>query len=198
MSSSISELKTTIYLTPVVNTLFKGLSRFCLKLTGWKIVGQKPAYSKYIVIAAPHTSNWDFIILVMAGFILRWDIHWMGKDSLFPWPVKRLMIWLGGIPIDRSKSNRVVDQMAAYFDSVDQLSVLIPPEGTRSRVEQWKTGFYHIARQANVPIILGFLNAGNKTAGFGPEFKPSGDIEADMLSIQAFYKDFVGIKPRNG
>jgi 1-acyl-sn-glycerol-3-phosphate acyltransferase len=197
MASNITELKTTVYLTPVISSVLRVISLAVIKLSGWKITGEKPHHPKYIVVAAPHTSNWDFIILLMAGFILRWDIHWMGKASLFPQPFTRFMVWLGGIPIDRSKANNVVDQMADYFSSVDQLSVLIPPEGTRSKVDQWKTGFYYIAEKANVPIVMGFIDAGTKTAGLGPVFNCTGDAEADIKAIRSFYQGKVGINRRN-
>jgi 1-acyl-sn-glycerol-3-phosphate acyltransferase len=167
-------------------------------LIGWKIVGEKPTCQKYIVVAAPHTSNWDFFIFLLAGFVLRLDVHWMGKDSLFPWPFKRLMVWLGGIPIDRSKNNNVVDQMAEYFCSVERLTVLIPPEGTRAKVEQWKTGFYYIAEKADVPIVLGFIDAATRTAGLGPVFTRTGDVDSDMQAIQGYYKTKRGLKPSNG
>nr|WP_235015592.1 1-acyl-sn-glycerol-3-phosphate acyltransferase [Oceanicoccus sp. KOV_DT_Chl] len=147
--------------------------------------------------AAPHTSNWDFALLLLVCFSLRLDAHWMGKDDIFMQPFKRLMIWLGGIPIDRSKKNNVVEQMVNYFQSVDNLIVIVPPEGTRSKVERWRTGFYHIALNSELPIVLGFIDAANKKVGFGPAFVPTGNVEQDMQDIQSFYQNFQGINPEN-
>lgn len=195
MSSKITELKSTLFVTPIISDLCRVISRVLIRLSGWRIIGEKPADKKYIVIAAPHTSNWDFVLFLLVAFILRFDAHWMGKDALFPWPFKRLMIWLGGIPIDRSKSNNMVDQMVDYFASVERLTVLIPPEGTREKVDRWKTGFYHIAVKANLPVVLGFIDAQSKTLGFGPRFIPTGDLERDMQEIRQFYVGMIGIRP---
>lgn len=186
-----------MFLTPIISPVLRLLSLLILKLIGWRIVGDKPADPKYIVVAAPHTSNWDFIMFVLAAFVLRYDAHWMGKDSLFRFPIKHLMLWLGGIPIDRSKSNDVVNQMADYYKSVNQLAVIITPEGTRSKVDRWKTGFYHIALKAQVPLALAFIDAKTKTIGFGQNIIPSGDMDADLAKIKQFYSDKKGINAKN-
>lgn len=198
MASHITELKTTVYRAPVISTLFGWISRGILRLIGWKIIGDPPTHKKYVLIAAPHTSNWDFLLFLLLAFIKKFDVHWMGKDALFPWPIKGFMVWLGGIPIDRSKANNLVEQMVDYFERTEQLGVLITPEGTRSKVERWKTGFYNIARQADLPIVLGFVDGANKTVGFGPTFQTTGDLEVDLQAIQAYYKDMQGIVPDNG
>ena len=197
MASRITELKSTVFVTPIISHFFRGLSRLVIRLIGWRLVGETPTEKKYLIIGAPHTSNWDFVLYVMFAFIRRFDFHWMGKSSLFFFPFKRLMIWLGGIPIDRSKANNVIDQMVAYYRSVDQLVVIITPEGTRSKVRQWKTGFYHIARQAELPVYLGYIDCATKTMGFGKRFEVSSDIDADIKAIQAFYADKQGINPDN-
>ena len=197
MSSTITELKTTVFLTPIRSTFFRYVSLLLLKLSTWKVAGDKPSCPKYILVAAPHTSNWDFVLLLLAFFALRMDARWMGKDTLFPFPIKRFMVWLGGIPIDRGRANNLVGQMVGYYQSVDSLVVLIPPEGTRSKVERWKTGFYHIAHQAGVPIVLGYVDASTKTVGMGPAFIPSANVDQDMLEIQSFYKSKIGVNPEN-
>ncbi len=197
MASNITELKSTLFVTPVICTLFRYLSVIVLMLIGWRTVGGKPTLDKYIVVAAPHTSNWDFVLFLLLGFKLGYNTHWMGKDALFRFPIKRLMIWLGGIPIDRSKNNNVVEQMADYFSSVDELSVIIPPEGTRSKTVRWKTGFYHIAVAAKVPLVLGYIDSSTKTLGFGPIYHPTGEIDNDLENIKAFYNDKVGVIPDN-
>lgn len=197
MASSITELKSTLFVTPVVSMFFRYLSILLLKLIGWRTVNKVPSLDKCIVVGAPHTSNWDFFLFLLLSFKMKYDTHWMGKDGLFSFPIKRLMIRLGGIPVDRSKANNVVEQMADYFNSVDQLSVIMTPEGTRDKAVRWKTGFYHIAIAANVPLVLGYIDSSAKIIGFGPVFYPSGDIDADLEKIQAFYADKTGLIPNN-
>ena len=185
-------MRRTIYNTPVIAQLFRGLSWLGLKLAGWKLEGAPPTERKYVLIAVPHTSNWDFPITLAMAFVFRFDIFWMGKDSLFKGPFGPVMRWLGGIPIDRSSRNNIVQQMVDAFNQSDSLVVAIPPEGTRSRVEKWKTGFYHIANGAGVPIALGFLDYAHKVGGFGPTFYPTGDLEADLADIRRFYAGISG------
>lgn len=168
-----------------------------LRLIGWRVEGAAPVDKKYIVVAAPHTSNWDFPIFIFAVFVLRLDVHWMGKDSLFPFPFKWFVAWFGGIPIDRSKTNNIVEAIADYFSQVEQLAVTIPPEGTRKKVDRWKTGFYHIAHRAGVPVVLGFVDGKTKTVGLGPTFVTTGDVDADMALIQDFYSKKQGINQHN-
>jgi len=163
-----------------------------LKLSGWKLDGQPPQEQKYVLIAVPHTSNWDFPITLAMAFRFGFELYWMGKDSLFKGPMGPLMKWMGGIPIDRSSTNNVVDQMVLEYNTSDRLVVAIPPEGTRSRVNQWKTGFYYIAVGAKVPIGLGYLDYQHKKGGFGPTFYPTGDLDKDLLEIREFYAGIAG------
>ncbi len=197
MSTPVTELKTTLFKTPIISPLLGLLARLIMKLTGWRIADEPPLHHKCVLIGAPHTSNWDFALFVLMAFIKKQDVHWMGKASLFPFPFKRLVIWLGGIPIDRNKTNNLVDQMVDYYASVDRLTVLIAPEGTRAKVERWKSGFYHVACKVEIPIVLGYVDAKNKTVGFGPDFIPTGDFDADIKKIQAFYADKQAINPQN-
>ncbi len=185
----------TIFDTPIIRTLMRWLSIIILKFSGWRTEGRMPEYPKLVLIAAPHTSNWDFPIMLFIAFSLRAKLYWMGKDALFQWPINRLFKWLGGIPIDRSKSNNVVAQSIEQFNRNDKLILTIPPSGTRKRVFYWKSGFYHIANGANVPIALGFLDYRRKVGGIGPIVTPTGDIEADMENIKAFYADISGKYP---
>ena len=187
--------KRTIFSTPVIAGFFRQLAWFFLWLGGWKIEGNMPQQKRFVLVGAPHTSNWDFILMLLAVFIWRIEVRWMGKDSIFKPPFAGLMIWLGGISIDRSKAHNTVEQMVEHYRQQDELVVLIPPEGTRSKVERWKTGFYHIAVQAEVPIVLGYIDASTKTVGLGPLFSPTGNIESDLPAIQQFYKDKQAIKP---
>ena len=171
------------------------LSFIGLKLTGWKLEGTPPSELKYVVIAAPHTSNWDFVITLAMAFVLKFDMYCMGKITIFKGIAGPIMRWLGGIPVNRSASTNLVQQTIEAFNRHDRLIVVIPPEGTRSRVQKWKTGFYYIAVGAKVPIGLGFLDYKNKVGGFGPTFYPSGDIEKDCAEIHRFYANITGRYP---
>jgi len=190
-------LTQTIFKTAPLNAIIGVLSRWIMAAIGWQISGQRPTLKKYVLLAAPHTSNWDFILIIMVAFRLKLDVHWMGKKSLFFFPFSSIMCWLGGIPIDRTQANEVVGQVVEQFHCNEELIVLIPPEGTRSKVSRWKTGFYHIAHSAKVPLVLGFVDAGTKTIGFGPSFVTTGNIDQDLLDIAKYYDSKVGIVPRN-
>jgi 1-acyl-sn-glycerol-3-phosphate acyltransferase len=174
------------------NKFMAWLGRMFLKLMGWRVEGEIPDIKKFVIIAAPHTSNWDFPITLAVAFALKMKIYWMGKAAMFRWPFAAAFRWLGGIPIDRSKSHNVVEQSIQAFHKLETLIMLVPPEGSRKKVNYWKTGFYHIARGANVPIVLGFLDYRHKVGGIGPTFHPSGHIEKDMQTIQAFYASVTG------
>jgi 1-acyl-sn-glycerol-3-phosphate acyltransferase len=184
----------TIFTTPGVNTVLRALSLGFLRLTGWTLDGQLPAASpKCVLIAAPHTSNWDLPYTLMVAFGLRINIHWMGKQQLFRWPFGPLMRWLGGIAVDRAQSTNLVAASAqAIRDATGALCLVVPPEGTRSKTRQWKTGFYWIAREAGVPIVLAYMDYPRKLSGLGPVFQPTGDVDADMAAIKAWYAPFKG------
>lgn len=185
----------TVFDTPVVRTLLRWTSILLLKFHGWKVAGIKPSQKKYVMIAAPHTSNWDFYFTMLIALVLKIKIYWMGKDTLFRWPMGYFFKWMGGIPINRSKSSNVVAQSVEAFDRRDELIVVVPPEGTRSKTRYWKTGFYHIANGAGVPIALGFLDFRLKMGGIGPMVKPTGDIDEDMKLIKSFYANVTGKHP---
>lgn len=188
-------MHTTVFDTPILRSFFRLVSLFYLKIFGWKVEGQLPEHPRYVIIAAPHTSNWDMPITLFLAFALRIKCYWMGKESLFRRPFGGVMRWLGGMPIDRSKSNNVVEQSVKAFTARERLVMIIPPEGTRKQVSYWKTGFYHIAHGAQVPIVLGFIDYKRKAGGIGPVVWPTGDIEADMRTIQGFYAAVSGKYP---
>ncbi len=181
-----------IFNTPVVFHLFYALAWLGLRLAGWKLKGRPPNARKFVVIAYPHTSNWDFPLGLAACIVFRTKVYWLGKDSLFKGPVGPLMRWLGGIPVDRSQAHDFVQQAIEAFDQSDELVIGVAPEGTRSRVEKWKTGFYHMAVGAKVPIAPGYFDYPNKEAGFLESFFPSGDIDKDMLAIKSAYGTIQG------
>ena len=185
----------SIHKTPIIRTAARWLALFFLKCTGWQVQGDRPDISKYVMIAAPHTSNWDFIYALAISLVYRLDILIMMKASWFFWPLGPVFRWLGAMPIDRRKSNNVVAQMIAAFQHSTEMILMVPPSGTRKKVPYWKTGFYHIANGAGVPIVLGFLDYRLKKGGIGPEFHPSGNLEQDFKIIQKFYRDITGKHP---
>ncbi|MBR7794218.1 lysophospholipid acyltransferase family protein [Undibacterium sp. FT147W] len=186
----------TIFETPVINTLMRWISIVALRLTGWRVEGQTPTEKKYVLIAAPHTSNWDFPVTLMVCFALRLRVYWMGKSSLFPPVIRVVMRWLGGIAVNRSAAGNLVQGTVDAFHANERLTVIVPPEGTRGKVTHWKTGFYYIALGAGVPIALGYLDFGRKAGGIGRMFMPTGDIAADMEEIKAFYSGIQGKNPK--
>ncbi|MES2299625.1 MAG: lysophospholipid acyltransferase family protein [Pseudomonadota bacterium] len=186
----------TIFDTPVVNTLMRWMSHGVLRARGWRAEGLTPAelgaIPKFVLIAAPHTSNWDFPITLMVCFVLRMRVYWMAKASLFAWPLGWLARWLGGIPIDRSASHNTVQATIDSFARSERLVIVVAPEGTRGKVTHWKTGFYHMAHGAGVPIALAYLDYRRKAGGVGRIFHTSGDIGKDMEQIQQFYAGVTG------
>jgi 1-acyl-sn-glycerol-3-phosphate acyltransferase len=187
-------MQRTIFTTPVVNTLLRAFSIAFLKLTGWRVEGALPSHAaRSVLIAAPHTSNWDLPYTLMVAFALRLNIRWMGKQSIFRAPFGGVMRWLGGIPVNREQSTNLVGASAKAIREADgPLQLIVPPEGTRSKTRYWKTGFYYIAREAQVPIVMAYMDYERKLSGLGPLFEPTGDVEADMATIKAFYAPFKG------
>ncbi|MCZ6579712.1 MAG: lysophospholipid acyltransferase family protein [Gammaproteobacteria bacterium] len=181
-----------IFNTPVVFHLFYAIAWLGLRLAGWKLKGRPPRARKYVIIAYPHTSNWDFPLGLSACIIYRIKVYWLGKDSLFKGPAGPIMKWLGGIPIDRSKAQDFIKQVIETFDQSEQMVIAVAPEGTRSAVKKWKTGFYHIASGANVPIVPGYLDYAKKEVGFLESFYPGGDIDKDIPAIKAIYGTIQG------
>ena len=164
----------TIFDTPVVNTFLRAFSRITLRLTGWTVEGQLPdKATKSVLIAAPHTSNWDLPYTLMLAFVLRLRVYWMGKHSLFKGPLGPVMRWLGGIPVNREQANNLVASSAeAMRLATGPMQLIVPPEGTRGKTKRWKTGFYFIAQQAGVPIVLAFVDYGRKVGGWGRCLSP--------------------------
>ncbi len=178
-------------------TLTQRLARAWLRLWGWRVEGRVPKMTRYVVVGAPHTSNWDFVWMLLAMLALGVRLNWVGKDELFLGPVGGLMKRLGGIPVNRRSHNNFVAQVAETIRHSEKLALVITPEGTRGRSPYWKTGFYYIALGAGVPIVLGFMDYRRQVVGLGPTLMPTGDIEADMKPIREFYAGMVGKFPRN-
>ena len=177
------------------STLVHTIARFILRLTGWRTLVISPHTSRYVMIGAPHTSNWDFVIMLLLMAVESLPIRWLGKDSLFWWPMGVFMRSLGAIPVNRRESKNLVDQLAARFDEHDELIIGLSPEGTRSKTSRWRTGFYYIALKADVQIVMAYIDYKNKVCGFGPSIKPTGDIHADFKIIRDFYSGIVGKHP---
>jgi len=168
------------------------------RMQGWKAVGTPPPGGRYVIIAAPHTSNWDFVYFLGLVNELGIDAHFMAKDSLFRWPMGGFMRDMGGISVDRSARHNVVDAMIAEFARRDHFALTIAPEGTRSAVAQWRTGFYHIALGAGVPLVIGMMDYGRKTGGLGPAIMPTGDYKADMKLVAEIYQSVTPKHPERG
>ena len=189
---------TTIFRSQLLTRLLRSICTAILRADGWQIeAGLPPGLSKCVLIAAPHTSNWDFVYLLLAAFALRLNIYWMGKASLFWGPFGPVMRWLGGIAVNREQSgNLVAASVEALKNAEGPVQLVVPPEGTRSRVRRWKTGFYYIAVGAELPILPAYLDFGQRRLGLGPVFHPTGDVERDMPQIQAFYAPMRGKNPQ--
>jgi 1-acyl-sn-glycerol-3-phosphate acyltransferase len=155
---------------------------------GWTITGRAPAARKYVLIGAPHTSNWDFVFFLGGTRDLGIRARFLGKHSLFRWPLGRFMRDMGGIPIDRKARNRnYVEQVADEFARRDELALVIAPEGTRGPITKWRSGFYHIAVEAGVPIVPAWVDYEKRTGGIGEPIEPTGDFARDMRRIAEFY-----------
>ncbi len=176
--------------------LSERLARAFLRVTGWRCHGEAPS-RRCVIIAAPHTSNWDLLWMLAFGWSFGLRPRFMMKHTVFVGPAGWLFRRLGGIAIDRRRTGGVVKQMGTEFAGAEQLHLVIPPEGTRGRRDYWKSGFYHIAREARVPVSLTFLDYGRREAGFGPEIELTGDMTSDMDRIRAFYADKRGLRPEN-
>ncbi len=177
------------------NRLSQWLALSIMSLFGWRIAAEIPNLPKFVLVGAPHTSNWDFLLTMSTIYALGVDISWLAKRSLFRWPIKGLMEWLGGVPVDRANRRAgIVEQTVAVFNSREKFIIAVMPEGTRSKVREWKTGFYHIAQKANVPMVLVSFDYGRKVMGIGPTIEATGNITADMNTIQSQY---VGVKGKN-
>lgn len=181
------------------NRLSRLIARSLMSMCGWRIEVDVPDLPKFVLIGAPHTSNWDFVLTLVTLFALSVKISWMAKQTLFRWPFNGLLEWLGGVPIDRTiQDDGIVIQTIEAFNSRDKFIIALMPEGTRTRVRRWKTGFYHIAQGAKVPIVLVRFDYDRKIMGVGPTIEPSGDIMADMAQIQSLFAAIKGKNPYQG
>ncbi|HGY10447.1 MAG TPA: glycerol acyltransferase [Oceanithermus profundus] len=169
-------------------TWLQRLGRWLLRVTGWKPVMNLPDAPKFVAVGYPHTSNWDFFPALFWGWASGLPFKWIGKKELFPPLLGRVMVALGGIPVDRKNSRGFVGQMADYLKRPGAGVVVIAPDGTRKRAPHWRTGFYYMALEADVPVALGYINYETREVGVGDWFLPSGDLEADFEKMRTFYE----------
>ncbi len=179
----------------VYGRTLKWMVRTSLRIAGWESEGTRPNCPRSVVIAAPHTSNWDLPLLFAMAVTFDIKISWMAKHVLFQFPIGILFRRLGGIPIVRHQRGNMVDQMVQRFGESETLALVVPVEGTRGYVAHWKSGFYRIAEAAQVPIVMSYLDYARRRGGFGPAVLPSGDITSDMNEIRDFYADKSGKYP---
>jgi 1-acyl-sn-glycerol-3-phosphate acyltransferase len=171
------------------------LAQGLLHLLSWQFDVILPEQEKFVLIGAPHTSNWDLFYALLLMHASGIQFHWVAKDSAFRWPFGGVMRWLGGIPVNRRSANNFVQQVVETFHRFEKLVIAIAPEGTRHAVNAWKTGFYYIALGAQVPIAMGYIDYAKRMVGIGPSFFPSGDIHSDFEIIKAFYTTKTGKRP---
>ena len=176
----------------------RNFARLMLKLFGWKVIINMPADTKKcVVMMAPHTSNWDFLIGWFGYMSIGVDSRYLVKKEAFAFPFAGILKFIGAIPVDRKASTNIVIQVGDMFKKNDSLFITITPEGTRSLNRNWKRGFYYIAEHANVPIAFGFLDYKKKVGGIGDTLMPSGNYDADLKKIEAFYSDKTAKYPEN-
>lgn len=176
----------------VLHSMAKKILTWC----GWTINGELPAQSKMIVAVAPHTSNWDFFIGIAAMFSLQLKVSFLGKASIFRWPVKSILTAIGGIAVDRNNRHGVVGQIVQEVARNDKFILGLAPEGTRSKTTEWKTGFLHIAKQANIPVVPVSFDFVKKEIFFHPAVYISGDIKQELVEFKQVFTDVCAKNPQ--
>lgn len=171
------------------------IARLLFRAVGWETHGDPPPLCKYVLLAAPHTSMWDFALVYLLTFVYDLRISFLMKHSMFVGPVGWWLRRVGGIPVRRQLRENLVGELATLFRTQDRLVLVVAPEGTRAESAYWKSGFYQVAHQAGVPVVLGYLDFGRRRAGFGPALTLSGDAATDMDEIRKFYSDKTGLYP---
>lgn len=182
---------------PQVNILLSWLARLVMRLLGWKVVGSLPPYPKLVIVAYPHTSNWDGFYMILTAWNAQIRLQWMGKHTLFKPPFGWLIRQLGGVPIDRRSKHNVVEQAIQAFNRQEHMLLVVAPEATRKKAEGWRTGFYHIAMGAGVPLALAMMDYGTRQVHIHQVLHPSGDIEADVARMREYFAGAKGLHPEN-
>ena len=178
-------------------TLAPWIGRWLMMMTGWKFEGTPPDLPRLVIAVAPHTSNWDTVVGVMALWALDLRLSFLAKHTLFVWPASAWLHSIGGIPVDRSAPHGFVGEAIKAFAGKEQMWFALTPEGTRRKVERFRSGFLHIAAGAGVPVVLVYLDFAKRVVGFGPLLNPSVDVAADLAQVEAFYQTVHGCNPEN-
>lgn len=173
------------------------IGRSYLKLTGWGLAGAYPSHKKIIIAVAPHTSNWDFMHGIACVLAYDLKVTYLGKHTLFKGPLGVIMRWLGGVPVVRHDPQNLIGDMAHTIIELDEVMLALSPEGTRSKVKQWKTGFLRLSAASGVPIIPMYIDGPSKRLGFMDEFHTTGDLQADLERFKLLFKPYQGINPEN-
>jgi 1-acyl-sn-glycerol-3-phosphate acyltransferase len=189
-------MKTTIFNTPILSTILHFLAKFMMRVVSWRVEGKLPDLPKFVLIGAPHTSNFDFLLFLGVIFSLRANVRFMGKAELFRPPHGWFFYYCGGVPVERKKSTGLVEQMVTACSESDKFILTIAPEGTRHHVTEWKRGFYHIAKSTGIPIVFAVVDGKRREVRIGQVFHPTDDVEADMKAIQGYFAGVIGARPR--
>lgn len=184
------------YAPTLASRVVRGFILWLYRLRGWQLEGSKPDAKRFVILGAPHTSNWDFVFFLGTTHAFGILPRFMGKVSLFRGPLRRFMFDMGGVPVDRSKRGNYAEAMVAEFAEHEEFALVIAPEGTRSHVGKWRSGFWHIAKGAQVPIVLAWVNNETMRGGLGPTIMPSDDFDTDMARIAAFYREIMPGHPK--
>lgn len=191
-------MRYTLFSTPLLSPFLRALSKVILKIIGWRVDGTLPPdQKKYVLIVAPHTSNWDFFLFVLTVSVLRLQPSVLIKDSLFIGPLGWFLRYCGAIPVNRRQAGSLVTYISSIYEAREEFVLIITPEGTRSPNANWKRGFHHVAKAAEVPILVVYVDSAVRTIGIEGLMQPSDDIEADMQQLKTFFDKKKGLKPGN-
>ena len=191
-------MRYTFFNTPIISPILRVISKIILKIIRWRVVGVLPEdQRKYVLIVAPHTSNWDFILFVLAVSVLRLKPSVLIKSTLFLGPLGWFLRYCGAIPVNRTQANSLVDYIAGIYEEREEFVLIITPEGTRSANPNWKRGFHHVATTAQVPILIVYVDSTIKTIGIEGLMEPSEDIDKDIQRLKQFFDSKSGLKPKN-
>ena len=191
-------MRYTLFTTPILSPILRVISRVILKIIRWRVVGSIPTdQRKYVLIVAPHTSNWDFVLFVLAVSVLRLKPSVLIKSTLFVGPLGWFLRYCGGIPVNRSQASSLVSYIASIYQENEDFVLIVTPEGTRSPNANWKRGFHHVATAAQVPIVIVYVDSVIKTIGVEGMMEPSDDVDGDLLILKKFFDTKSGLKPKN-
>ena len=191
-------MRYTLFSTPILSSVLRVISKLMLKIIRWRVIGSLPeGQRKYVLIVAPHTSNWDFILFVFTVSVLRFQPRVLIKSTLFVGPLGWFLRYCGAIPVNRAQKNSLVDYIAGIYAERDEFVLVITPEGTRSANPNWKRGFHHVATKADVPILVVSVDSNKRTIGIEGLMEPSDNVDSDMLKLKKLFDSKSGLKPEN-